>query len=236
MAEIPIRDTSATARTPEEAGWVATGRRLRWGAIFAGLIVAIALQICWTALGLAIGLSSVGPGSSARGTSVGAAIWAIVTAIISLWVGGWTAGRIANPETSGRGALHGFIMWGLSVLLAMWIVSSGAGALAGGVFQLAGNVAGGTVAGATQGAAQLAAGAAGNPNAARRAATRVDSVANATRAQANSTVAAVQEQAGEIATGAKHAATGAAWASFIALILTAAAAAWGGSAAARRRV
>ncbi|HEX8717719.1 MAG TPA: hypothetical protein VF722_12160 [Gemmatimonadaceae bacterium] len=235
MAEVPIQGMPpGTVPVVTETAWVGPVRRIRWSAIWAGLVVAVALQTVLTALGLAIGIGSLSATTSSSSFGVGTAIWLIVTSIISLWVGGFTAGRLAEPATSG--ALHGIIVWGLSVLLLAWMATSAMRDVTRGAFSLAGNVAGGAVAGATTGASQLAAGAATNPNAAQRAANRIDSTAQANKAQVESTTATVREQAGEVALGAQHTLTGAAWAAFIMLVLTAGAAAWGGSAAARRHV
>ena len=116
-----------------------TGFRLSWGAIFAGFIVATALQMVLSTLGLAIGLAAFDPGQgdSARGLGIGAGAWFALTAVVSLFVGGLTTGRLAGILTRGDGRLHGVVMWGLSTLLALYFASIGAGRLLGGVFDFA---------------------------------------------------------------------------------------------------
>lgn len=115
-----------------------TGFRLSWGAIFAGFVVATAIQMVLSVLGIAVGLTAFDPGQgdSAGGLGIGAAIWFVLTAVISLFVGGLTTGRLAGVLTPGDGRLHGVVMWSLSALLAVYFVSVGAGSLLGGAFNV----------------------------------------------------------------------------------------------------
>jgi len=115
-----------------------TGFRLSWGAIFAGFVVATALQVVFTTLGAAIGFAAFDPGEGdpARGLGIGAAIWLALTAIVSMFVGGLTTGHLAGVLTVGDGRLHGVVMWGLTTLLALYLASVGAGRLLGGAFEV----------------------------------------------------------------------------------------------------
>lgn len=119
-----------------------TGFRLSWGAIFAGLIVAMVTQIVLSVLGLAIGLTVWDPGDPAAGLAQGAGIWVAVAALISLFAGGIVTGRLAGVLTVGDGALHGGVMWGLSVMVTLWLSAAGAGMVLGGAFQVVGTAAG----------------------------------------------------------------------------------------------
>lgn len=117
----------------------ARGRRTSWGAVFAGFIVAIVIQTILTLLGLAIGLGAIDLTTGGLGgLGTGAAIWAALTAIISLFVGGLVAGHFAGRLTRGSGLLHGVLVWGLSMLLTTFALSSGLSTLLGGVFGAAG--------------------------------------------------------------------------------------------------
>ncbi|MBX6330948.1 MAG: hypothetical protein IRY91_03775, partial [Gemmatimonadaceae bacterium] len=175
MAEIEVTRRGATEAIVEHPVF-----RLKWGAVFAGLVVALALQVVLTLLGTAIGLTAVGPDTSARGIGIGAGIWMIVTALIALYVGGLTTGYLAGVLTRGNGALHGVLMWGLSTLLAAYLLASGVGSLLGGAVQLA------------SGAAAATAGtvAHGGP--------AVDSAAQATSRRARAMLDTVQQSAGEV--------------------------------------
>lgn len=234
MAEIAVTREGTGSSVPNATGYQMThGLRVSWGAIFAGLVIASALQIVFTILGLAIGLGSIDASDSARAAGIGAGLWATITALISLFVGGMTAGRLAGARTSGDGALHGIVMWSLSTLLAVWLIASGVSSVAGGVFRMAGNVLGGTTAGMIQGAAQVGTTAAQQPQLAQRTANSIDSAAQSMRHEAAGALDNAQTTAQNVASGARSVATGASWLALIALILTAGAAALGGARTAR---
>lgn len=144
-----------------------TGFRLSWGAIFAGFIVATALQMVLSVLGIAVGFAAFDPGQgdSAGELGTGAALWFALTAIISLFVGGLTTGRLAGVLTRGDGRLHGVVVWGLSTLLAVYFASIGAGTLMGGAFDFAArttSAVAGSAVGAVGQIGSAAAGQAGN--------------------------------------------------------------------------
>ena len=112
-------------------------RRISWGAIIAGLIVALVTQIVLTMLGVAIGASTIDPLQEQRpleGLGTGAAIWWVVSSLISLFLGGCVAGRLAGVPRKGDGALHGIIMWGTATLITFLLAGSALGGLFGGAF------------------------------------------------------------------------------------------------------
>jgi hypothetical protein len=119
-----------------------TGFRLSWGAILAGLVMAIVIQVVLAVLGIAIGFTIWSPGQAAQDLGIGAGIWAAVAALIALFAGGVVTGRLAGVLTPGDGALHGAVMWGLSVIVTIWLTAAGVGAVLGGAFQIVGGVAG----------------------------------------------------------------------------------------------
>jgi hypothetical protein len=154
MAEILVeqRGAAAVAAPAYGTGYGATGgprARVSWGAIFAGLVVATVVQVVLALLGLAIGLAAFDPGTSAKGAGIGTGLWVIVSALVALFVGGLTTGRLAGVMERRDGFLHGVVLWGLSTLLGVWLLSRGLGALFGGAFNLAGNVLGGAARAAT---------------------------------------------------------------------------------------
>lgn len=119
-----------------------TGFRLSWGAIFAGLITALVLQVVLSVLGLAVGMTIWDPGDAAADLGIGAGIWMAVVVLVSLFAGGLVTGRLAGVLTPGDGALHGGVMWGLSVLLALWLTTAGVSMILGGAFSVVGTAAG----------------------------------------------------------------------------------------------
>jgi hypothetical protein len=134
-------------------------RRVSWQAVFAGVVVALALQVLFAMLGTGIGASTIDPvaadGSpSASAFGTGAAVWWGVSSLIALFAAGWVSGRLSGAPRAGDGGWHGVIAWALSVLAIVWLVSSAAGT----VLRSAGGVLG-TVATATAtGAAAVAPG------------------------------------------------------------------------------
>lgn len=137
--------------------------RLSWGAVFAGLAIALTLQLVFTLAGAAIGLGAWNP-SGGVGLGIGAAIWAIVSILISLYVGGATAGWAAGALTRPVGMLHGALVWALTTLVTTWLVASGISTIAGAAFGVAGKVAGATAGVAAQGASAAVGAAVNNGN------------------------------------------------------------------------
>ena len=156
MAEIDLSRTEPFGRDRDPL-IERTGFRLSWGAIFAGAVIATALQMVLTTLGIAIGLAAFDPGQGDRASSlgIGAAIWFAVVAIVSLFVGGLTTGRLAGVLTRGDGRLHGVVLWSLSTLLALYFASIGVGRVLGGVFDFATRTTSAVAGGAVGAAGQL---------------------------------------------------------------------------------
>lgn len=116
-------------------------RRVSWGAIFAGLLVMIAIQLTLTLLGTAIGAAAVNPMQQAdptRGLATGSAIWLLVSALISIWIGACVAGRLSGGPRRADGMLHGIVTWSASILAMVLLLATAAGALLGGMGTLMG--------------------------------------------------------------------------------------------------
>jgi hypothetical protein len=103
--------------------------QVRWGPILAGLVTALSTQLVLSALGVAIGTSSIGgsgaPRSEAGGVGVGVGIWSIISLLISLFVGGWIAARAAGRMSRNAALLNGAILWASTLALSAWLLSSG---------------------------------------------------------------------------------------------------------------
>lgn len=112
----------------------ATVRRVSWGAIFAGTVVALALMVFFTTLGLAIGAAVVDPlyeSNPLSGLGTGSGVYLIVTQLISLGIGGFAAARLAGVPRTVSSLLHGAAVWSLATVLLAWAAVSGGGALFG---------------------------------------------------------------------------------------------------------
>lgn len=117
---------------PEPASGVRVGEnmmtvrdRLRWGPILGGILTTAAVMLVLTALGLAIGLSAFKPNTSATDWGTGAAIWGGITAIISFFVGGWVAAKTAAVGGPGSGLLNGFVTGAATLVLVVWLATTG---------------------------------------------------------------------------------------------------------------
>ncbi len=131
----PTPPPSTTTRVPSATAVDVVGaappRRVSWGAIFAGGLVALALQLLLNLLGAGVGLATLEPGGDAPGSglAIGAIIWWALSGFAALFVGGAVAGRLAGSATHTDGALHGVAVWALSTVLAIYLVASSFGAL-----------------------------------------------------------------------------------------------------------
>ncbi len=120
--------------TPGSAGW-AVWRRTSWGAIFAGLFVALSLMIWLALIGTAVGMSVAGGNEAEAGEAgIGAGVWIwwLISEVIALFVGGWVAGRLMQTPDRMDAGLHGVTIWGLKFTLAVYLLVAGAGAVLGG--------------------------------------------------------------------------------------------------------
>lgn len=102
--------------------------RVRWSSIWGGLVVALALQLWLTAIGLAI----LAPGAAAtiaQGIS-GLGLWAAIAGLIALFIGGFLASRLAGIAGMVNGIWNGVVLWGLAFSILLLFGSLGAGGLA----------------------------------------------------------------------------------------------------------
>jgi len=109
-------------------------RRVSWGAIFAGVFIAVAVQMMLSLLGAAVGLSVISPAQgegSPEALGTGAAIWWVISTIIALFVGGWVAAHLAGVFRRLDGGLHGLVTWSLATVIALFMLGSTLGALSG---------------------------------------------------------------------------------------------------------
>ncbi len=127
--------------------------RVSWGAVFAGLFLALATYLFLGVLGTAVGSGSIdamGERNPLAGFGTGAGVWVGVSTLIALAVGAFFAGRTAP----GKGILHGVLCWAVTTLVTVYALSS----LATGVIGTASRVAGSGLSLAGQGVAAVAPG------------------------------------------------------------------------------
>lgn len=150
MAEITVVD-EREARTPF---WRHRGFRLSWGAVFAGLIVATVLQLALSLLGFALNFLGWSAGDPLASLGIGTLVWLIATAIITLFIGGLITGHLARFHSRRDRALHGLVLWGLSTLMASWLIWKAFSFIMGGAVNLAGGALSTTAGALASGVAQ----------------------------------------------------------------------------------
>lgn len=134
---------------------LAATKRISWGAVFAGTIIALVAQLLFSLLGLGIGMGTIDPQEETNpmeGLGIGSIIWWSVTMLISLFIGGWASGRLAGIPRSFDGTLHGVLSYCVFTLISFYLLTTAVGRIIGGV----GNVIGKTVSLAGQGLGQVA--------------------------------------------------------------------------------
>lgn len=153
-------------------------RRISWGAVLSGAVIALAVGLMLNLLGAGVGAAMVDatgrdtPGASSFG--IGAAIWLVVSNLIGLAIGGYAAARLSGSADRTDGTLHGLSVWATSFLISAVLL----GNLASGVATTAVNGASNLIGGLAQGAGSIAS-AAGEQAANRTSNERLQSGAQA---------------------------------------------------------
>lgn len=112
---------------------------LCWKAIFGGATAAIGIHVLLTMLGAGAGLAIFSPITDANPIShfnVGAAIIWSACAVVALWFGALLAGRFSHSVHGGF--VHGILVWSLTLIITLLLISAGAGMLLGGGMKLLG--------------------------------------------------------------------------------------------------
>jgi polyhydroxyalkanoate synthesis regulator phasin len=112
-----------------------------WGALFAGLVVALVVELLLSLLGLGIGLGSIKPATeqdSVSGLGIGAAIWLGISTLLALFTGGWVTAKLAGSVRGLNGVLHSIVMWGLVTLVSFYLMTTAVGALISGAAGIVG--------------------------------------------------------------------------------------------------
>jgi hypothetical protein len=121
--------------------------RISWSAVFAGVVIALIVQLLLSMLGFGIGLATIDPagdGSPAATTlSTTAAIWWVVSGIIASAAGGYVAGRACGATQLTVGLLHGLTAWAATTLVILYLLTTSVGGLVGGAFSTVTSAMGG---------------------------------------------------------------------------------------------
>lgn len=124
--------------TPAEDMRTVLINNISWGAVFAGVAVALVSQLLLNMLGLGIGAATLDPGTgdspSAAAFSIGAAIWWILSGIVAAFLGGHAAGRLSGRPKESTAGWHGLTAWAVTTIVIFFLLTSTIGAIVGGAF------------------------------------------------------------------------------------------------------
>lgn len=130
--------------------------RVSWGAIFAGVVVGLVVQVLLTMLGLGIGVATLNPaGGDASTFSIASGIWYVLSGIIAAYCGGYIAARMSGKTVATTGALHGLTTWAFTTLLVLYLLTSAVGSIVGGAFSGVSGAIGGVGQAVTQAAGPM---------------------------------------------------------------------------------
>lgn len=116
-------------------------KRISWGAIFAGFVIALVTNLALNLLGLGIGIGAVDPmeqNAVPQSLGIGAIIWYLLSIIISLIAGGWVAARLSDIPERTSGILHGLLAWCLFTIFSFYLLTTTVGSIIGVTGQVAG--------------------------------------------------------------------------------------------------
>ena len=106
------------------------GPRVRWGGVMSGFVVAMGTILLLTALGVAIGITTLGdPRASTDyvepGLGIGASIWGAITLLLACFLGGMVSTRVTDRPDRGGAFIHGTLVWTLVAVFLLWLVGQG---------------------------------------------------------------------------------------------------------------
>ena len=135
----PVFRTEDRVERPTEVSVAPSRRdRVRWGPVWAGLIVAVPTFLLLQLATLALGWWDIGGGSAGNDADLISGI----NGLIALFLGGLTAGATALWRGFSEGLLHGILVWALAVVTIVLLTLFGGGALLGSLAGVVTDVAG----------------------------------------------------------------------------------------------
>jgi hypothetical protein len=121
--------------------WSAHQPRIKWTAVWAGLVVGMSAQLVLTLLGLAIGAWSIDleDAQPAGGVPLGAGLWTGLSLLLSAFIGGYVTARLSGNFVRSDGMYHGAVVWGVTWLVFAWLTTTAMSVMLGGVFSALGS-------------------------------------------------------------------------------------------------
>ncbi len=111
-------------------------KRISWGAIFAGALVALLTLTLLNMLFYGIGISSINTASEQNpiaGLGIGTLIATVISNLVALFLGGYVAGKLAGTPRRFPGIMHGVLTWALLTIFTFYLATTAIGSLVSGV-------------------------------------------------------------------------------------------------------
>ncbi len=121
--------------------------RVSWGAILAGVSLALSTQFLLNLLGVGIGAAIIDPASSdnpaAATFSIASGVWFVAAGVIAAFVGGFVASRLSGQAGRSTGGYHGLTSWAVTTMVVLYLLTTSVGSVVGGAFSgLSGQLSG----------------------------------------------------------------------------------------------
>lgn len=149
-------DAHVTPVTPGEDARTVLINNISWGAVLAGVVVALTTTLILNLFGLGVGIATLDPGTgdnpAASTLSIAAALWWVAAGVFASAAGGYVAGRLCGRPKESTAGYHGLTSWAATTLLIFYMLTTSVGAVVGGVY----NSVSGALGTAVEGAASAA--------------------------------------------------------------------------------
>ncbi len=143
----PISTHSPTGMTYATDEAITALDKISWGAVFAGVVIALATQFLLNLLGVGIGAAVLDPATAdnptASSLSIIGGLWFVVAGIVASFIGAYVASRLSGRPNETTGGFHGITSWGVTTLVVLYLLTTSVGALVGGAFSGLSSVVGG---------------------------------------------------------------------------------------------
>lgn len=133
--------------SPSEDARTILLNEISWGAVFAGVVVALVVQALLNLLAIGAGAATLNPISgdnpSATSFSIAAGVVWVVSGCLAALSGGFVAGRLAGRPVESTCGWHGLIAWAMTTVIILYLVTTAVGGIVGGAVSGASSVLGG---------------------------------------------------------------------------------------------
>jgi hypothetical protein len=130
----PDRRMRDGADIVQETAVIAPRDRVRWGPVVAGLVTALSLFLVLSLVALGLGLTAADAATDPNQTNaigIASALVAVVIGLTAFVVGGFVAARTSAVAGRASGAMNGFLVWALGIVLILALGAMGVGTLFG---------------------------------------------------------------------------------------------------------